>query len=283
MQNYTVHARGLDSFEKTCDRDKLQVRYRQVLPTYEEYMIDARFKYNVDEIGFVMDYNPNEDSYVMSEYSHFLNLDREELPIRYGINTILQTDCEDKIKETLSKSGVDYIIGSTSVIENRWPSDHLEKMLDNIKTFKDEYDIYAGIFELDNRYLQHEDLIKEIFSELKDKALLINASKYLNMDILDLYIKTKLTSSASLKRLKEELIKISLTTDKLPYDEIKKIERKLREEKPRIIVGNDAHKVSELNTNLAYTLSTLKNKDVEPVSFSKRKIMIPSIPISKEY
>lgn len=283
MQNYTVHAVGLDSFEKTCDRDKLQTRYHQVLPTYEEYMLDARFKYDVDEIGFVTNYDPNDESYVMSEYSHFMDLDKDELPIRYGVYATLQPDCENKIKETLSKTGSDYVIGATKVIENRWPDEHLEKILDNIKMFKNECDIYAGLFELDNRYLQHEDLIKEIFNELEDKAILVNASKYLNMDILDLYIKTKLTSSSAAKKLKEELMKVAITTGKLTDETVKNIERKLREKKARIIVGNDARKVSDLNSNLAHTLSILKSKDVDPVSFSKRKIMIPSIPISKEY
>ena len=34
---------------------------------------------------------------------------------------------------------------------------------------------------------------------------------------------------------------------------------------------------------ISLNVQKLKNKDVEPVSFSKRKIMIPSIPIPKEY
>lgn len=288
MQNYTVHATGFRDFEKTCSRD-LIVKEKpiiQTLPTYQEYTSVARSEYDLDEVGFVVEYNPFKSSSLFSEHDHFMRLEQDEVPIRQGIYAKFYPGNETETISNLKSSKVDYIIGSTLKLGDLSSKAHLQTICRDIEMYQELYDVYAGLLELDDRYyLWEAELLERIFKRLKElgKGILVNANKPINPNILKMYKEVFCTYSEASRRLNEKLKGIQEVSgfSYVPKDIVEAEEAEYRKLQSGIIVGNDAHQVYELNTNLRPTLNFLKQEGIRPSGYCKRNVMLPHLNVNR--
>ena len=287
MQNYAVKAQGLRDCEKTCSYD-ISGKPTTTLPTYQDYTIGARAN-GLDDLGFITVYNSNRPNNILSKCSEFMGIDRELVPVKHGVRVkfyLGDKSNEDEIVKDLSSSLFDYVIGYTYTLKGS-PKAYLEAIRDDIETFKDAYDVYAGLLELDDRYLEYSDLLMEIFERLNvlNKSILVNANMPINPDILKIYKGTVNTHGDASEYLNEKLEEIKEVSgfSYVPSDIIEAEEREYRQiQSGTVVVGNYADTTKKSTKGLKETIDFLNEQGIVPVGYSKRKVILPRLTVNEE-
>ncbi|MBO6195331.1 MAG: histidinol-phosphatase HisJ family protein [Bacilli bacterium] len=172
----------------------------------EAYIAAAKDK-GVDEIAFTehFDLDNTMKSVNLNAYKIFFNRlkQKSDFKINYGLEVGLQPDLKEDLNRHISKYLFDFIIGSSHTVLGKNIStdgsyyegitrheaylNYFKEVLQNIKTFENEFDVYGHLDYIGNfgnypekrlDYIEFFEIIDSILQELikKDKGIELNTS-----------------------------------------------------------------------------------------------------------
>lgn len=179
------------------------------ISTLEEYSKKA-IDIGIDEISLTEHYeiydgiDTDKKSIALNLYKigYISSKRKATIPVNFGLELGLQSDLKERISRDVSRLHLDYVIGSSHIVDKKDIHDnsffegitrkeaylkYFKEVLENVKTFDKEYDVYGHLDhiirlgDLKEKRLkcdEYEEVINAILEELvkKDKGLEINTS-----------------------------------------------------------------------------------------------------------